>query len=203
MRTTGALFLARRCGCTGLVLALLFAGCRHQDVSQENPVSLPSGVSRTQLAGLPDSLLEETLYDLTLRHIETQDSFFEHDREIVSRLPSGYLDLYATRLVEETLDEGGMAQLMAGVDRRFVPDAVRAYRRFGALGHARLLGSALRLDPRLRGTAPSLDSGQDLSDLPPHALCDSLDRRLSRLHEDVPALRTAWIRHHLGRFAPF
>ncbi len=186
-----------------MVLALLLAGCRHQDPPQENPVSLPSGISRSQLAGLPDSLLEETLYDLTLRHIETQDSFFEHDREIVSRLPSGYLDLYATRLVEENLDEGGMAQLMAGVDRRFVPDAVRAYRRFGALGHARLLGSALRLDPRLRGMAPALDAGQDLSDLPPHVLCDSLDRRLSRLHEDVPALRTGWIRHHLGRFAPF
>jgi hypothetical protein len=48
--------------------------------------------------------------------------------------------------------------------------------------------------------APAMDDGQDLSDLPPHALCDSLDGRFLRLREDVPALRTAWIRHHLGRF---
>ncbi len=183
-------------------LVLLFgAGCRHEaDRFRENPVALPAGVTRSQLAHLPDSLLEDHLYGLVLNHIATQDSAFEHDREIVVRLPSGYLDLYATCVAEEDIEDGGIAQLMAGSDRRLVPDAIRAYRRFGALGHARVLSRALRLDARLRAAATELDDARDLADLPPQELCDSLDARLAGLREDVSGLRTAWIRHHLYAF---
>jgi hypothetical protein len=182
------------------VLALLLCGCRpDRDASTPDASALPPLPRRAELQGLSDSALEETLYEWTLRRIGAEDSLFEQDREIVLRLPSGYLDLYATRVVEEELDEGGVAQMLGSVNRRFLPDAIRAYRRMGAEGHARLLRRALAAVRRGKGIL-DWNEGVDLGDLPPDSLDRDLDRRLAALREDAPGLRALWIRHHLLRF---
>jgi len=161
--------------------------------------ALPALPHAKAIEGLSDSAREEMLYGWLLHRIETEDSLFEQDREIAVRLPSGYLDLYATRMVEEHLEEGGVSQLMGSVDRRFLPDAIRAYRRFGALGHARLLQRAQRKLERSQGVV-RWEKGKELGDLPEDTLCGDLDRRLAALREDVPTLRGLWIRRHLNRF---
>lgn len=115
------------------------------------------------------------------------------------RLPAGYLDLYATRLLEEELDEGGVAQVLGGTNRRFLADAAAAYARFGADGHARLLRRAQRMLHHGRGIGTWKDD-EDLIEQPPDSASRDLDRRLAALREDAPRLRRLWIRHHLGRF---
>ena len=184
------------------VSVLALAACREPEPApgglKPASVALPS---LEHLKELPDSSREEYLYDWLFERIYLEDSIFEHDRAIVLRLPAGYLDLYATRTVEDVLEDGGVAQLMGGLQRRMVPDAIRAYRRFGALGHARLLATALRLGPRFRKEAVQFEDEVDLEDVPASLLADSLDRRFARLREDVPTLRSPWIAHHLRRFA--
>jgi len=185
------------------IFVLVLVACREPEQepvggsTKSATVALPR---LEHLQELPDSSREEYLYDWLFDRIYLEDSVFEHDREIVLRLPAGYLDLYATRSVEDALEEGGIAQLMGGVRRRMVPDAIRAYRRFGALGHAHLLASALRLGPRFRKEAVQFEDDADLEDVPRSQLADSLDRRFARLREDVPNLRSIWIAHHLRRF---
>ena len=181
------------------VLALLLlGGCRKTPESVDQK-ALPALPHTKAIQDLSDSAREEMLYGWLLHRIEAEDSLFDQDREIAVRLPSGYLDLYATRLVEEQLEEGGIGQLMGSVDRRFLPDAIRAYRRFGAMGHARLLQRAQRKLDRTQGVV-QWEMGRDLADLPEDTLCGDLDRRLEALREDVPALRGLWIRRHMNRF---
>lgn len=181
------------------VLALvLLGGCRKAPGSVDQR-ALPALPHAKAVQGLSDSAREELLYGWLLHRIGAEDSLFEQDREIAVRLPSGYLDLYATRLVEEHLEEGGIGQLMGSVDRRFLPDAIRAYRRFGALGHARLLQRARRRLDRNQGIV-LWDGTKELAELPEDTLYQALDRRLASLREDVPRLRGLWIRYHLNRF---
>lgn len=179
---------------------LLLGGCRdsrHPQASGERALPpLPRG---QELSALPDSVLEERLFDWTLHRIEVEDSLFEQDREILVRLPAGYLDLYATRLLEEELAEGGVAQVLGGTNRRFLGDAVAAYARFGADGHARLLRRAQRMLRHGHGIGIWKDD-EDLIEQPPDSASRDLDRRLAALREDAPRLRKLWIRHHLNRF---
>lgn len=178
---------------------ILLAGCREPARSPTGDLPLPSLPRGQDLSNLPDSTLEEILFEWSLERIAAEDSLFEQDREILVRLPAGYLDLYATRLVEEELEEGGIAQLLGGVSRRFLPDAILAYRRFGAKDHARLLTQAQRTLRHGRGVGTWTDD-DDLIRQPPDSASRNLDRRLSEIREDVPHLRRSWIRHHLRRF---
>lgn len=178
---------------------LLLGGCRKAPEPSAGQRSLPALPHAKAIQGLSDPAREELLYGWLLHRIEAEDSLFDQDREIAVRLPAGYLDLYATRLVEEHLEEGGIGQLMGSVDRRFLPDAVRAYRRFGALGHARLLQRAQRKLDRNQGVV-QWEETKELAELPEDTLYQALDRRLAALREDVPRLRGLWIRHHLNRF---
>jgi hypothetical protein len=169
--------------------AMLYGCSRTQDPADPFPAS----PSASTLARLPDSTLEESLYEWLLQRVSLEDSCFERDREIVSRLPSGYLDLYATHVVEETLEEDGIDALLGGADRRLVPDAIRAYRRFGALHHARRLQEAMRKERHARSRAPRFEAEQaqavHLPDPP-------------MLGEDAALLRRRWVRRHLRRFSP-
>lgn len=178
---------------------ILIGGCRENGETATGDLPLPALPRGQDLSTLPDSTLEETLFGWCLERIAAEDSLFEQDREILVRLPAGYLDLYATRVIEEELEEGGIAQALGGSSRRFLDDAILAYRRFGAEGHARLLRRAQGTLRHGRGIGTWKD-GEDLIEQPPDSASRELDRRLARLREDVPQLRRLWIRRHLRRF---
>ncbi|MEN9355208.1 MAG: hypothetical protein RL318_2533 [Fibrobacterota bacterium] len=173
-------------------------------LSQDHP--LPWLPRSTDVLVMTDSALEESLYDWMILRIRAEDSLFDFDREIVMRQPAVYLDLYATRTIEEQLQDGGFAQLLGSVDRRFVHDATLAYLKFGAEEHASLLVRAqgILLDRQSRQIEPEMSSlsslDEILADADPDTLCQRLDAQWENLEEDLPGLRSAWIHRHVRQF---
>lgn len=146
------------------------------------------------LASIPDAEIEIAIVDYVLTKV---DGRYEHEVEIVSKLPAGIRALYVTWGVEAEVHNGGFNQYYWNSSGRFAEQAVAAFEFFSAHEHADLMREANRIRAKEnaeieklkeKGTLDAFSQSYEVSELGP------LDERFYKLDQSLSVLRVAKIR---------
>jgi hypothetical protein len=125
---------------------------------------------------------------------------------LLERLPPAVSAVYATRLVENEVANGGFNQLFFNRMRNLLERAVVGYRTIGAPEHEQIANAAIE---RAIEAAPALDAAREAQTMEAFSasykleLFDDLDAAFNELDqtEGVSAIRIRYIRSHAGEMS--
>ena len=125
---------------------------------------------------------------------------------LIERLPSAVTAVYATRLVEDEVANGGFNQLFFNGMGSLLERAAVGYRTIGAPDHERIANAAIEraieAAPRLEATwaSPTLEAFSGSYQL---QVFDDLDAAFYEIEqtEDVSAIRIQFVRSHASELA--
>jgi hypothetical protein len=146
------------------------------------------------LKSIPDDEVEQAVIDYVSAKIGDD---YDHEVQIVSKLPIGAQALYITWWVEAEVNNGGFNQYFWNSSGQFADQAAEAFQFFSAHEHAALMREANSVRAmeaekmkkyKDRGTTEAFSDSYKESQLNP------LDDRFFGMKEDLSALRIAKIR---------
>jgi hypothetical protein len=125
---------------------------------------------------------------------------------LLERLPPAVSAVYATRLVEDEVANGGFNQLFFNRMRNLLERAVVGYRALGAPEHERIASAAIERDIE---AAPALEAAREAQTMEAFSasykleLFDDLDAAFNELDqaEDVSAIRVQYVRSHASEMS--
>jgi hypothetical protein len=139
------------------------------------------------LASIPDAEVEQAVVDFVLAKIGED---YEHELEIVAKLPIGAQALYITWLVDAEVRNGGFDQYYANPSGKFADQAPEAFEFFSAREFAALMREA----NSVRALDAEKQRIERKSDAEAESRLGPLDKQFYALKEDLSALRIAKIR---------
>ena len=150
------------------------------------------------IASIADDDLEQAIIDYVAWKADedgvTEDALLE-------RLPAAVSAVYATRLVEDEVANGGFNQLFFNRMRNLLERAAVDYRTIGAPEHGRIANAAIE---RALAAAPALEAAWEAQTMEAFSasykleLFDDLDAAFDELdqREDASAIRIRYVRSH-------
>ena len=160
--------------------------------------------TRVEFDKLDDDQVEDAVFERVSGRIQGEPSTWHQQ---LASLGSGPSMVYATRVVEGEVFNGGFNQLFFNSSRGAVCDAVAGYRLIGADRHADLVDEAIKVHVAERKKLEPILKDRTLegfSESYKHTELRPLDDKFYEMDrakaEDVSALRIRYIRSHLTEF---
>ena len=160
-------------------------------------------LSPAVIESIADDDLEQAIIDYVAWKADadgvTEDALLE-------RLPPAVSPVYATRLVEDEVANGGFNQLFFNRMRNLLERAIAGYRTIGAPEHERIAKAAIE---RAIDAAPALEAAYEAQTMEAFSasykleLFDDLDAAFNELDrtEDVSAIRILYVRSHASEMS--
>jgi hypothetical protein len=160
-------------------------------------------LSPAVVESIADDYLEQAIVD----HVAWQANLDGVTEEIVlGRLPPAFSAIYATRLVEDEVANGGFNQLFFNRMMTLLERATTGYRTMGAPEHERIANAAIE---RAIKATPTLEATWEAQTIEAFSasyklqLFDDLDAAFNELDqtEDASAIRIRYVRSHTGEMS--
>jgi hypothetical protein len=160
-------------------------------------------LSPAVVESIEDDDLEQAIVDYVAWKAEADGVA---DDALLERLPPAITAVYATRLVEDEVANGGFNQLFFNRMRNLLERAVVGYRAIGAPEHERIASAAIERDIE---AAPALDAAREAQTMEAFSasykleLFDDLDAAFKELDqaEDVSAIRVQYVHSHASEMS--
>jgi hypothetical protein len=146
------------------------------------------------LAKIPDADVEQVIVDFIECRAEREG---QDDQRALAHLPSGFLPIYATWLLEAEVNNGGFNQFFWNSSGQFAADALAGFRAIGAAEHARLTERAINIYKSERVRLEKFKqrgSLEDFSESYKDNKLNALDDEFFKSGIDLSKLRVGFIR---------
>jgi len=172
----------------------------HKDMDSFVERKVFTEMDRKTLDSIKDDELESTLIEFITSKF---DKDYTNEVEVVKSLSPGLRGLYATRAVEDEVNNGGFQQFYWNTSGALSKEAEEGFKLFGAAEYLSLMQQANEMHEaekekmqkyKDRGTSEAFSESYRESNL------GELDDKFFKLKEDLSGLRVSYIRKHPEEF---